>query len=397
MNFLYLMISGRWNYLLPKDRNGVIFIDLNPAFITPIFDNMRFRSNYGTDEQVISRVSIDKRANFNTVVLYYRIGDILHDNTALSEVSRIESMNDPKNMLLLRSFLPSDFTEMRLRFKLLYRGSRDGMTATDFHRMCDGKDNTLSVIKDTNGNVFGGFADKAWGTQSQWIKSEKSFLFSLKSSWEKEVTKFPVNTRDQHSLYHEASYMCAFGNGDLHVVASSNYGNACSMNIGTSYQNPSRAHSHHYGNSCHRNFQLNEIEVYQVSEEGFKTPARFNADDCPINLASFTRTIWSLPGPVSKPTKVSNMYTTQTSQLSSHLLHMAKVAQIAEEKLLLELMWIEHLSVPMDKRNLSAGLLTEWQRICKTSTDVLPLSNGLDVTSCGSATLKRVESTTEES
>ena len=45
----------------------------------------------------------------------------------------------------------------------------------------------------------------------------------------------------------------------------------------------------------------------------------------------------------------------------------------------------------MSKRNLSAGLLAEWQRICKESADVLPLTNGVAVTSCGSETLKRVE------
>ena len=32
MNFLCLMVSGRWDYLLPRDRNGVIFIDLDPAW-----------------------------------------------------------------------------------------------------------------------------------------------------------------------------------------------------------------------------------------------------------------------------------------------------------------------------------------------------------------------------
>ena len=68
---------------------------------------------------------------------------------------------------------------------------------------------------------------------------------------------------------------------------------------------------------------------------------------------------------------------------------------MAEEELLHELMWIEHLSVPMCKRTLSAGLLAEWQRICEESVFVLPLSNGVVVTSCGSETLERVEESME--
>ena len=107
---------------------------------------------------------------------------------------------------------------MRLRFELLYRGSRNGMMAAAFHRLCDGKTDTISVIKDTKGNVFGGFADIAWSMQSSHIKSEKSFLFSLKSSLGNEVVKFPVNTGDPYALRHEASYMCAFGNGDLYII-----------------------------------------------------------------------------------------------------------------------------------------------------------------------------------
>ena len=59
MNFLYLMASSRWDYLLPRDRNGVIFVDLDPLLITPIFDKLRFRSNYGAIRQLIPRISMD--------------------------------------------------------------------------------------------------------------------------------------------------------------------------------------------------------------------------------------------------------------------------------------------------------------------------------------------------
>ena len=35
MNFLFLMISGRWDYLLPKDRDGVIFVESSERAILP--------------------------------------------------------------------------------------------------------------------------------------------------------------------------------------------------------------------------------------------------------------------------------------------------------------------------------------------------------------------------
>ena len=97
MNFLYLMISGRWDYLLPlsRDRNGVTFIDLDPALMKPILDRLRYRLNYGTNEHMIPRISIDKRAIFDKVVLYYRIGDIAYNATTFSEESTIECMKIP--------------------------------------------------------------------------------------------------------------------------------------------------------------------------------------------------------------------------------------------------------------------------------------------------------------
>ena len=390
MNFLYLMISDRWDCIPPRDHNGVIFVDLDPALITPILDKLRFLSDGGTNEQFIPRISIDRRAIFNSVVSYFRIGNIVYGDTDLSEVSKIECMNDPRNIFLLHSFLPSDLTKMRLKFELLYRGSRDGMTAADFYRMCDDKNNTISMIKDSNGNVFGGFADIAWGTQQSWVKSYKSFLFSLKSSWGNEVVKFPVNAEGYRSaLYHFIPYMCAFGDGDLSVFPHS------SIDIGTSYRSPTPRYSGQYCTGGCKNFQFLEIEVYQVIQEASEVPVKFNIDDLHIIPRSFIETKRSPLVAVPDPTEISNIYTTETSELSSNFLYMAKVAQMAEEKLLLELMWIEHLSVPMSKRNLFTGLLAEWQRVCEESADVLPLSNGVVVTSCRSETLKKVEESME--
>jgi hypothetical protein len=42
-------------------------------------------------------------------------------------------------------------------FRLLWRGTRDGFRAARFHEKCDNHRDTLTVILDTDGNVFGGF------------------------------------------------------------------------------------------------------------------------------------------------------------------------------------------------------------------------------------------------
>ena len=63
--------------------------------------------------------------------------------------------------------------------KLLFRASRDGWTASDFHGMCDDKGATITVVKSSDGYVFGGYSDVAWSGGGGWAGSSEAFLFSL--------------------------------------------------------------------------------------------------------------------------------------------------------------------------------------------------------------------------
>jgi len=66
-----------------------------------------------------------------------------------------------------------------IHFKLLYSGTRDGFGASDFHKKCFGKDNTLTIVKTEKDFVFGGFLDVAWTKNDAYITSTKSWIFSL--------------------------------------------------------------------------------------------------------------------------------------------------------------------------------------------------------------------------
>jgi hypothetical protein len=62
----------------------------------------------------------------------------------------------PFNSLIF-SGCPGIFAEFRRKqFKLLWRGSWHGFKAKDFHLRCDGHTKTLTVILDTDGNIFAG-------------------------------------------------------------------------------------------------------------------------------------------------------------------------------------------------------------------------------------------------
>jgi hypothetical protein len=65
------------------------------------------------------------------------------------------------------------------KLELLYRASRDGWRATDFHSKCDNKGATVTVIKSTGGYVYGGYIDLAWASNGQYRSSSNAFLFAL--------------------------------------------------------------------------------------------------------------------------------------------------------------------------------------------------------------------------
>ena len=52
------------------------------------------------------------------------------------------------------------------KWKLIYRATRDGFDAKDFHSKCDSYQNSLVIIKSSNCNVFGGFTEVSWSGSS---------------------------------------------------------------------------------------------------------------------------------------------------------------------------------------------------------------------------------------
>ena len=64
-------------------------------------------------------------------------------------------------------------------YKLLYKGSRDGDGASDFHSRCDDAEKTLVIVKDNYNNVFGGFTTQDWGGEYLQKKDDEAFIFSI--------------------------------------------------------------------------------------------------------------------------------------------------------------------------------------------------------------------------
>lgn len=164
------------------------------------------------------------------------------------------------------------------KWKLLYRASRDGFDAKDFHRTCDGVPYTLTVIKAaSSGNIFGGFTSRYWSSERRSIKDSHAFIFSLVNEEER---PFKVCCPDKLNAVGTNPYIGpSFGGSnsqykmDICIRTNSNVSDKNSSDFGSSYKHPDYKFGSNRANSVlagAKNFKVEEIEVFRLTDQRFK-------------------------------------------------------------------------------------------------------------------------------
>ena len=119
------------------------------------------------------------------------------------------------------------------KFELLYRGSLHGFSASDFHSKCDNNPKTLTIIKDTSGNIFGGYTEATWDGDG--YKSDKNaFIFSLVNK-----QRMPVKlnvTNGNCAIYCNMRYGPTFGVGHDICIRDKMTANFSYSSFGFSYK-----------------------------------------------------------------------------------------------------------------------------------------------------------------
>jgi hypothetical protein len=145
---------------------------------------------------------------------------------------------------------------------LLYRGTRDGFSASTFHRRCNGSGPTISVIKSSSGYIFGGYNPNSWTSSGNYQKASGSFLFSLTNAWSTSPTKFSWN-RD-HGPCDRPRYGPTFGDGhDLHISDACNTNQCSYSHFPYSYQDTMGKGNNTFAGSKY--FSVSEIEVFKLT------------------------------------------------------------------------------------------------------------------------------------
>jgi hypothetical protein len=164
------------------------------------------------------------------------------------------------------SGFPEFFAEFKEQeFISLWRGSRDGFGVRDFHSRCDGHANTLTVILDTDGNIFGGFTPVDWDSDSgdKADPSLKSFLFTLNNPHNFPARRFALKSDEKHGAIRcGPEYGPHFG--DIGVFDNCNTtASGDTQSFGCRYTNDTGLD----GKTLFTNglaFQVKEIEVFEI-------------------------------------------------------------------------------------------------------------------------------------
>jgi hypothetical protein len=257
----------------------------NTSFNQPLYQNLPGAVNhtYNFGSQYTNDTGLDGSIFF-TGSPYFRVKEIevfeIVDSQAgqvlLSGIGTWHNLGLPSRKLESRAFwdFPAIFDEFRAKqCTLLWRGSRDGFNHKDFHSRCDGHANTLTVILDMDGNIFGGFTPVKWeslvwnrknGSESNCLKSDpslKSFIFTLKNPHNVPVRRFALNTEKKN----EAIGCDSERGPDFNDLAVRSYGPFGSFgSFGLSYTNDTGLHGETFFTGS-ENFQVKEVEVFEIT------------------------------------------------------------------------------------------------------------------------------------
>ena len=151
---------------------------------------------------------------------------------------------------------------------LKYRASRDGFDSNDFHKKCDGIRNTLTVIKATSGNIFGGFTEKAWESSGSYVNDHQAFIFSLINKENNHfIINCPNNGERAIGCYSNLGPVFGYGNSsdDIRIVTNSNINFESKADFGCIYKHPDYSFESDKAKNIlagSLKFQTVEIEVF---------------------------------------------------------------------------------------------------------------------------------------
>lgn len=260
---LEAIFSGRWDKRLQRDGKGRIFLDVNPACFQAIVDYLN-EMIISPPEHPPEPPSVDSELDEILSHLLDLLG--ISDEVMLSQSKVTPRMND---WMVIRNWLREE--NFNGSIKLLFRTSLDGYSASTLRKKCTAKGPTLTLVKDVEGNLFGGFVSDSWSELclSAAVYAHHAFLFALTGDGIDNPVK--LSLKEGKQSHHTNSNWLSFGprstvalysQEPVHPDLTIQLGDGSyTFKIGSSYEMPESL-DNFISRGCKEDFS--EMEIYQI-------------------------------------------------------------------------------------------------------------------------------------
>jgi len=197
--------------------NGEYFIDRGSKLFSSVLEYLR-TGNLNHQLDIATQLNLEHEFAFYKIPV--RLPFVLGVGTLLNDISQ----------KAIKSWLPNQ------HLRLIYKATRDGFQADDFHKTCDNKGPSVTVIQTKEGYLFGGFSPVAWDSSDSWKTHPNCFIFTLHNPHHIPPSKYPLLPGDKHGIRCNSAYGPVFGGGDdIRVYSNSNNTNSSFTYFPNSY------------------------------------------------------------------------------------------------------------------------------------------------------------------
>jgi hypothetical protein len=208
-SMLARIVSGRWDHVLPRDKAGRIFLDIDEKWIKPIFQHL-YHLSLAHDSSEPLDTPENNYQDSDDLMGYYATLDFL----GLTEtfypdgIRPIRSAKIPLDVVdpmnFVQNLKPALTCDWRAPWTLLFKSSRDGLDQLTYQETVKNQSNTVVFVNEkSTGNVYGGYISgpRTFPSDSNRIDAAQEpnmFLFAVENN---------ANTHAlQHTKFNQIPY-----------------------------------------------------------------------------------------------------------------------------------------------------------------------------------------------
>lgn len=78
--------------------------------------------------------------------------------------------------------IQNEFKKKIHKIQLIFKASDHNFETDEFHKCCDNKSPTITIVQSKYGNIFGGFTKIPWTSTGGWYRDPDAFIFLIRSN-----------------------------------------------------------------------------------------------------------------------------------------------------------------------------------------------------------------------